>query len=76
MQYKYTDKKNKTKSGTMYIINKEVEKMEKIRIKNNKKNVFYMIIGKILTYFIIWGLLVNCSIRILELIIDNCITTL
>lgn len=50
--------------------------MEKIRIKNNKKNVFYIIIGKILTYFIIWGLLVNSSIRFLEYIIDNCITTL
>lgn len=47
-----------------------------MRIKNNKKNVFYIIIGKILTYFIIWGLLVNGSIRFLEYIIDNCITTL
>ena len=47
-----------------------------MKIKNNKRNIFYMIIGKILTYFIIWGLLVNGSIRLLELIIDNCITTL
>lgn len=48
----------------------------KVKIKNSKKNIFYNIIGRITTYLIIWGLLVNLSIKLLIYIIDNCITTL
>lgn len=50
--------------------------MEKMRIKNNRKNKIYSIIGRITTYFIIWGLLVNISLKILLYIVNNCITTL
>ena len=50
--------------------------MEKIRIKNNRKNIIFLIIGRITTYFIIWGILVNISIKLLEFIVNNCITTL
>lgn len=50
--------------------------MKKIRIKQNKKNMFFVVVGRITTYFIIWGLLVNISIKILLYILENCITTL
>jgi len=60
----------------MYIINKEVEKMKKIRIKNNRKNIIFLIIGKITTCILIYGLLVNISLKILLYIVNNCITTL
>jgi len=47
-----------------------------MRIKQNKKNIIYLIIGRLTVYFIIWGLLVNISIKILLYIMNNCITTL
>ena len=50
--------------------------MEKMRIKNNRKNKIYLIIGRIATYIFIWGLLVNISLKILLYIVNNCITTL
>ena len=50
--------------------------MGKMRIKNNRKNIFFVIVGKITTYFIIWGLLVNINLKILLYIVNNCITTL
>ena len=48
----------------------------KVKIKNTKKNIFYNIIGRITTYLIIWGLLVQVNVKILDFIINNCITTL
>lgn len=50
--------------------------MEKIRIKNNRKNIFFVIIGRIATYILIYGLLVNITLKILLYIVNNCITTL
>ena len=47
-----------------------------MRIKQDKKNIIYLIIGRLTVYFIIWGLLVNISIKILLYIMNNCITTL
>lgn len=60
----------------MYIINKEVEKMEKMRIKNNRKNKIYLIIGRIATYIFLYGISINISLKILLYIVNNCITTL
>jgi len=60
----------------MYIINKEVEKMEKMRIKNNRKNKIYLIIGRITTYIFLYGISINISLKILLYIVNNCITTL
>lgn len=48
----------------------------KVKIKNTKKNILYNIIGRITTLLIVWGLLVNTSIKILLYIMNNCITTL
>ena len=50
--------------------------MKKIRIKNNRKNIIFLIIGKITTCILIYGLLVNISLKILLYIVNNCITTL
>lgn len=48
----------------------------KIKIKNNRKNIIFLIIGRITTYFIIWGISVLIFIKVLEFIVNNCITTL
>lgn len=50
--------------------------MEKIRIKNNRKNKIYLIIGRISTYIFLYGLSINISLKILLYIVNNCITTL
>ena len=50
--------------------------MKKIRIKQNKKNIFFVILGRLATYILIYGLLVNISLKILLYIVNNCITTL
>lgn len=47
-----------------------------MKIKNNKKNIFFVIVGRITTYILIYGLLVNISLKILLYIVNNCITTL
>ena len=48
----------------------------KVKIKNTKKNKIYLIIGRLTSILIVWGLFVNISIKLLIYIIDNCITTL
>ncbi len=50
--------------------------MEKIRIKNNKKNIFFVIVGRIATYILLYGISINITLKILLYIINNCITTL
>lgn len=47
-----------------------------MRIKQNKKNIIYLIIGRLTSLLIVWGLLVNLNIKLLIYIIENCITTL
>ncbi len=46
--------------------------MEKIRIKNNRKNIFFVIVGRIATYIIIEMIIY----KILNWVLCNCITTL
>ena len=48
----------------------------KVKIKNTKKNKIYLIIGRLTSLLIVWGLSVNLSIKLLMYIVDNCITTL
>jgi len=48
----------------------------KVKIKNTKKNKIYLIIGRLTTVVVVWGLLVQVNVKILDFIINNCITTL
>lgn len=48
----------------------------KVKIKNSKKNKIYLIIGRLTSLLIVWGLLVQVNVKILDFIINNCITTL
>lgn len=50
--------------------------MEKIRIKNNRKNIFFVIIGRIAIYIFLYGISINITLKILLYIVNNCITTL
>lgn len=47
-----------------------------MRIKNNKKNIFFVIVGKITTYLLLYAIILQVSIKILLYIVNNCITTL
>ena len=47
-----------------------------IKLKNNKKNIFFAIIGRIATYIFLYGLSINITLKILLYIVNNCITTL
>lgn len=47
-----------------------------MRIKNNKKNIFFVIVGRIATYIFLYCLSINISLKILLYIVNNCITTL
>ena len=60
----------------MYIINKEVEKMKKRRIKQNKKNIFFVVVGRITTMLLLYAIILQVSIKILLYIVNNCITTI
>lgn len=48
----------------------------RVKIKNTKKNKIYLIIGRLTSLLIAWGLLVQVNVKILDFIINNCITTL
>ena len=48
----------------------------KIKIKNNRKNIFFVIVGKIATFLLIYGISILAFIKVLEFIVNNCITTL
>lgn len=50
--------------------------MKKRRIKQNKKNIFFVIVGRITTFVVIYGLIILVGIKILEYVVNNCITTL
>lgn len=47
-----------------------------MRIKNTKKNIFYIIVGKLFTFLLIYGISILAFIKVLEFIVNNCITTL
>ena len=47
-----------------------------IKIKNTKKNVFYNIVGRITVLVIGYAGIEFVGYRIIEYIINNCITTL
>jgi len=47
-----------------------------MRIKQNKKNIIYLIIGRITTFLLIYGISILAFIKVLEYIVNNCITTL
>ena len=48
----------------------------KVKIKNTRKNKIYLIIGRLTSLLIVWGLLVQLNVKIIDYIINNCITTL
>lgn len=47
-----------------------------MRIKNTKKNIIFLIIGRITTFLLIYGISILIFIKVLEFIVNNCITTL
>lgn len=50
--------------------------MKKIRIKNNRSNKFFVIVGRITTYILLYVGIIKMGLIILEYIVNNCITTL
>lgn len=50
--------------------------MKKIRIKQNKKNMFFVIVGRVTTMLLLYAITLQISIKILLYIVNNCITTL
>ncbi len=48
----------------------------KMRIKNNRKNIFFVIVGRIVTYILLYGISILAFIKVLKFIVNNCITTL
>ena len=47
-----------------------------MRIKNTKKNMIYLIIGRLFVYISLYLVALQVSIKILEFVVCNCITTL
>lgn len=50
--------------------------MKNLKIKNNKKNMFFVIVGRITTMLLLYAIILQISIKILLYIVNNCITTL
>lgn len=50
--------------------------MRKIKIKNTKRNILYLIIGRLTTYIFLYCAMVQLFIKCSLYIINNCITTL
>jgi len=48
----------------------------KVKIKNNRKNIFFNIVGRITTFILLYVGIIKMGLIILEYIVDNCITTL
>lgn len=48
----------------------------KVKIKNNKKNIFFVIVGRLATMLLLYAIILQISIKILLYIVNNCITTL
>lgn len=47
-----------------------------LRIKNTKSNIFFLIIGRLATYFSLYVTIEILLYKIIIYILDNCITTL
>lgn len=47
-----------------------------MRIKNTQKNIIYLIIGRLFVNISLYLIALQVSYKILDFIIDNCITTL
>lgn len=49
---------------------------DKMKIKNTKANKFYLIMGRLLVNIGIYAIALQVSIKILEFVVCNCITTI
>ena len=49
---------------------------KKLKIKNTRENKFYLIMGRILVNIGIYAIALQASIKVLEFIVNNCITTI
>ena len=47
-----------------------------MKIKNNKINKMYVVIGRLATYFFIYASMIQVTTKILLYIVNNCITTI
>ena len=47
-----------------------------IKVKNTKKNKFFVIVGRITTFILLYAGIIKIGLIILEYIVNNCITTL
>lgn len=47
-----------------------------MKIKNTRKNIVYMIIGRLFVYISLYLITLQASIKVLEFIVNNCITTI
>lgn len=47
-----------------------------MKIKNTKANKFYLIMGRLLVNIGIYAIALQVSIKILEFVVCNCITTI
>lgn len=47
-----------------------------LKLKNNKKNMFYMLIGRLATFVLCYAGTLWVSYKIIEYILLNCITTI
>ena len=50
--------------------------MRKIKIKNTKRNMFYLIVGRVATFAFLYCAMVQLFIKCSLYVINNCITTL
>lgn len=48
----------------------------KVKVKNTKKNKFFVIVGRVTTIILLYAGMIKIGLIILEYIVDNCITTL
>lgn len=47
-----------------------------MRIKNTRKNKIYLVIGRLFVYISLYLITLQASIKVLEFIVNNCITTI
>ena len=47
-----------------------------IKVKNTKKNKFFVIVGRITTFILLYVCIIKMGLVAIEYIVNNCITTL
>lgn len=47
-----------------------------MKIRNTKANKFYLIMGRLLVNIGIYAIVLQAGIKVLEFIVNNCITTI